>query len=261
MLNAVDDATGTTLSQVDTGETTRVLFKVLWLWIARYGVPQAVYVDLKSLYISPKENQWSAFQEACAHLDIKIIKAYSPQAKGRVERSHGVYQDRWVKELKLRKIQTIEEANTYLLESYLDAVNGKFAKAPRDLANAHRELENYAILKETLCWHHERHVQKDYTIRFENKFYQLRNHQNVRVKSKVNVRVYLDGSIGLWFQGQALLFEEIKERVQREPEKKVYTSQQRSLHAKRNRSKSPWSIFNPHWLKAKRDTQEKQYLV
>lgn len=255
LLNIVDDATGTTLSQLDTGETTRVLFKVLWLWIARYGVPQAVYVDLKSVYISPKADHWSAFQAACARLNIKIIKAYSPQAKGRVERSHGVYQDRLVKEIKLRKIETIEEANRYLLEDYLDAVNAKFAKAPSDETNGHRNLKSYGSLKEMLCWHHERQVQQDYTIRFENKFYQIMKNQGIRAKSKITVRVYLDGSIGLWCLDRPLQMKEIKERLKHQPDKKVYTPLQRSMQAKRNRSKSPWSTFNPHWLKAKKDIE------
>lgn len=81
-------------------------------WIARYGIPKALYVDLKNLYVGKIKlhdealiqiNQaFSVFANACQKLGIAIIKAYSPQAKGRVERSHQVYQDRLVKEIRLQ---------------------------------------------------------------------------------------------------------------------------------------------------------------
>jgi transposase len=114
LLNIVDDATGKTLSVMDTGETTAVIFKALWKWIENYGVPMAVYVDLKTAYVSPKEGEKSCFQQVCKKLGIEVIKAYSPQAKGRVERNHRVYQDRFIKALRLAGIKTIKDANRFL---------------------------------------------------------------------------------------------------------------------------------------------------
>lgn len=120
LMNLIDDATGKTLALLDTGETTDAAFRLLKWWIKLHGIPMAIYVDLKSLYISPKslrhmdednlvEPEWlTHFSRACKMLGIEVIKAYSPQAKGRVERNHGVYQDRFVKELRLRSIDTIE---------------------------------------------------------------------------------------------------------------------------------------------------------
>jgi transposase len=93
LLNMVDDATSKTLSRLDTGETTRVVFLTMWKWIERYGIPLAFYVDLKNVYVSPKDKSFSHVQVACEKLGIRIIKARSPQAKGRVERNHGLYQD------------------------------------------------------------------------------------------------------------------------------------------------------------------------
>ena len=135
LMNLIDDATGKTLALLDTGETTDAAFRLLKWWIKLHGIPMAIYVDLKSLYISPKslrqsdeddliEPEWlTHFSRACKVLGIEVIKAYSPQAKGRVERNHGVYQDRFVKELRLRGIQTIEDANKLLQERFIDSLN------------------------------------------------------------------------------------------------------------------------------------------
>ena len=98
LMNIVDDATGKTLSLMDYGETTRSALSLLKWWIRDAGIPAAIYVDLKSLYVSPKslrekriqsedyvEAEWlTHFSKACQGLGIEVIKAYSAQAKGRV---------------------------------------------------------------------------------------------------------------------------------------------------------------------------------
>lgn len=94
MLNIVDDATGKTFALLDEGETTLVLFKSLKRWLELYGVPEAIYVDLKTVYVSPiglksntdeeehkKQDSWSVFEQVCYRLNIKIIKAYSAQKR------------------------------------------------------------------------------------------------------------------------------------------------------------------------------------
>lgn len=83
--------------------------RILWAWIERYGIPEALYCDLKNVYLLDEqpsvEEQLegrvpkSAFGAVCEKLGIQIISAHSPQAKGRVERKHAVYQERFVKEL------------------------------------------------------------------------------------------------------------------------------------------------------------------
>lgn len=102
LLNMVDDATGITFALLDTGETTYILLTCLKKWIEKYGIPKAVYVDLKSVYVGTKhfkspyddgldKEGFSVFERVCRQLGIQIIRAYSPQAKGRVERKHGVF--------------------------------------------------------------------------------------------------------------------------------------------------------------------------
>ena len=110
-MNLVDDATGRTLSMCAKLETTEAAMRRLKMWIKKYGIPTALYEDRKNVYVPDAKVEEEARQEgrepytqfgrACAALGIKVINAYSPQAKGRVERSHAVYQDRLVKELRL----------------------------------------------------------------------------------------------------------------------------------------------------------------
>lgn len=164
LLNMVDDATSKTLAYLESGETTRCVFLVIWKWIERYGIPLAFYVDLKTVYVSRRETlSFSHVEKACKKLGIHIIKAYSPQAKGRVERKHGVYQDRFVKELRLRKIKTIEGANEVLASGFIDKLNRKFEKPARNPESAHRK-RNRIDLNQALCWEYERQIQNDWTF-------------------------------------------------------------------------------------------------
>ncbi len=179
LLNLVDDATTTTFSLIAKGETTSIVLQVLKYWIERYGIPQSIYVDQKTVYLGPKG--LSVFQQVCKRLGIEVIPAHSAQAKGRVERNHAVYQDRFVKELKLRGIQTVEEANNLLLSEFIDNLNEKFAKEPLSQEDGHSPLLD-TNLAEILVWRYQRQLQNDWTISFMNKQYQI-----VDSKSKLRV--------------------------------------------------------------------------
>ena len=107
----------------------------------------AIYVALKSLYVSPQSlkdqeddvlvaAEWlTHFSRGCKKLGIKIIKASAPQATGRVERSHAVDQDRFVKELRLKGVCTA--ANAVLANGFIDTLHKKFMKPPASLEDAH----------------------------------------------------------------------------------------------------------------------------
>jgi transposase len=267
LMNMVDDATGKTLAIMDTGETTRAAFALLKWWITEAGIPMAIYVDLKSLYISPKslrvdeneeliEPEWlTHFSKACKKLGIEIIKAYSGQAKGRVERKHGVYQDRLVKELKLKKIITIEEANQFLSNGFINKLNEKFAKEPAEPQDAHIPLTPDNDLDQVLCWETTRKVKNDWTIQLNNQHYQIEKseHYFALVKKKVTMRRHLDDSISLWYKENRLSFYPINEIPQQEimPPKRGQSSSRCSQRARENKHKTPWSLFNPNWLKIK----------
>ena len=110
LMNMVDDATGRTVALMAEEETTEAATRgAWWEWIENYRVPNELYADRKNVYITQREatieeqlsgeEPKTAFGLACGKLGIKIIPANSPQAKGRVERKHGLFQDRLVKEL------------------------------------------------------------------------------------------------------------------------------------------------------------------
>lgn len=220
LMNMVDDATGTTLSFLSEQETTEAAMRLLWRWIERYGIPEAVYCDAKNSFVLDREptigeelagiEPRGPFELACHKLGIEVIVARSPQAKGRVERNHGVYQDRFVKELRLEKIAGIEEANRFLTETYLPLINRKFAKPPIDPQDAHVPLLGQR-LENIFCFEEERVVSEDYVLRFDNRFFQIKR---CRRKlpwpgTRVIARRWLDNSIHFFWNKRELRVEEI----------------------------------------------------
>lgn len=268
LMNMVDDATGKTLALMDSGETTRAAFSLLKWWITEAGIPISIYVDLKSLYVSIKslrygedeelvEPEWlTHFSKACKKLGIEIIKAYSPQAKGRVERSHAVYQDRFVKELALKGIKTIEGANQLLSNGFVNHLNNKFAKPPADPMDAHVPLLGRGKLENILCWEFTRQVKNDWTIQFQNKVYQIRKpyQRLVSCKQKVTVRCHLNNVISFWCKDRHLLCDLIdKISSDKQYIKKGPNTIAHSEHATKNRHHTPWGRFNPQWLTSKKN--------
>ena len=226
-----------------------------------------MYVDLKNVYVSPRrcvdddvETTMNVFERVCHLLNVEIIKAYSPQAKGRVERNHGIYQDRFVKELKLKNITTIAEANDFLRRTYLAQINKKFAKKPDSSEDAHCSPKAYGDLDQIFCWEYHRQIRNDFTVRFNNEFYQLSRKEEVRLRTKqtIVVHVHLDGKVSLWKEGNRLDYEKLKEPRIKEAQisKGQITSGERSLISKSNKHKSPWSQFNPGWFKKSRRSRQ-----
>ena len=219
LLNMVDDATGRTLSLMATGETLEIVMRTLWQWIARYGIPKALYTDRKNIFKSDREptleeqlageKPMTAFERACTTLGIEIIRAHSPQAKGRVERNHAVYQDRFLKELTFRNITTIEEANHLLQGTFCDHLNAKFAKLPREKADYHRKLPKGLKLEEVFVHEQHRRVSNDWTLSYENTAYQIHadNRPLPKPKDTVVVRTSLEGTMSILFRGKKLRFD------------------------------------------------------
>lgn len=232
LMNMVDDATGTTLSFLCEQETTEAAMRLLWAWIERYGIPQAVYCDRKNAFVldrpptlreqlqgvSPK----SHFEKACEKLGIEVIVARSPQAKGRVERNHAVYQDRLVKELRLAGISEIASANAFLEGGYLEKLNAKFAKPPIDSTDGHVPLLAHQHLSDILCFSETRVVSADYVVQFENRLFQIKPQKRRRLMSpgsSVEVHKWLDGSLHFFTTDAAeLLVEEIFARPRKKQE-------------------------------------------
>jgi len=219
LMNMVDDATGTTLCRMGKEETTWAAVGVLRVWVERYGVPQALYTDWKNVYVREPsaqerlrgEEPATQLGRMCQALGIEILAARSPQAKGRVERNHGTHQDRLVKKLRRKKIDSLEEADRYLQEAYCAEHNARFAvpaAAPEDF---HLPSPGSRKLAEVFRLERERVLSNDWVVRDENRFYQVarQSQHHAPARSQVTVCEWEDGRIEIYYRGQKLRWQEI----------------------------------------------------
>ena len=217
LITMIDDATSRLLARFYPGDTVEAHFDLLGRWIQKYGRPLALYTDRHGIFEAHKKGQpdyagETQFGRALAELGIGLIKARSPQAKGRVERSFGTAQDRWVKEMRLAKVKTIVAANA-LLERLLPDHNRRFGVAPAQAADAHRAVGKTYHLAAILSVQEERVVSNDYTIRFENRLYQLdRPIYPGERGGKVTIEMRLEGAMAIRFGSRYLNYHEIAAR-------------------------------------------------
>lgn len=225
LLIFIDDATSRILLGVFIPvEDTQDLLASVKTYLSLHGRPVAFYVDRDSIY---KVNRQASIEEdlrdsqpmtqftrAMEELGIEMIFAFSPQAKGRVERGFHTHQDRLVKELRLAGISTIAEANEFLRRIYIPKHNARYAVAPRSSIDAHRPLLKEHRLNEILSFRLERIVANDFTLRFKNRFLQILPNQAVviRPKDAVLLETRLDGSTHIRFKGVYLGFRALPQR-------------------------------------------------
>jgi transposase len=223
LIHMVDDATSTSLARFAAEETTWGVADTLRAWVEKYGVPQALYVDWKSVYQSaPTARQKqegivpvSQFGRMCQKLGIEWIGAHSPQAKGRVERGHGTHQDRLIKKMRLKKIAGYEAANEFLANAYLAQHNAKYAVAAREQADYHLRVPPRLDLEQVFCLEEERIVSPDWVVQYDQRWLQIEGEgQKVRVDrgASVTVREHRNGSVSLWFKGTKVRWHEMAER-------------------------------------------------
>lgn len=175
----VDDATSRlTAARFVEAETTEAYQDILKAHLEKYGRPKGLYVDKHAIFRTSREN--SCMQERETHfgrvlreLDIELICANSPQAKGRVERANGTLQDRLIKEMRLRGISMIEEGNRYLPE-FLEWYNDKFGREPREAEDGHRSLRAGDDLERIFARRSRRKLSKALSFQYEGVFYQIR---------------------------------------------------------------------------------------
>jgi hypothetical protein len=170
----IDDATSLTYARLYSAETTDAAFDVFGRWVKRQGIPRALYVDRHSIYRDEDHPEHpTQFGRAMKELSVELIQAHSPQAKGRVERRNAVFQDRLVKEMRLRKINDMAGANVFLEGKFLEDLNGRYAVAPRQDDDLHRPVERGTVLEEVLCVQEQRVVSQDWCVRWQNRWLQI----------------------------------------------------------------------------------------
>jgi transposase len=183
LIGAIDDATGKVLFLLLRPSEDQVGYLLLLRSIAqRYGLPMSIYHDRHTILRSPKQatleeqlagqTPMSQIQRIMAELGIESIPAYSPQAKGRIERLWGTLQDRLTKELRLAHVTTLEQANSFL-PGFIERYNARFAQPPQDPADAwvplpaDLDLPYYFAIRET------RKVGRDHCMRYAGRCWQL----------------------------------------------------------------------------------------
>lgn len=232
LMGYIDDATGNAFGLFYEYEGRSPAMDSFRKYVEKYGIPQSVYLDKHTTYRSPKKptledelnNQktLTQFARALSELGVHIIYADSPQAKGRVERSFRTHQDRLVKEMRLKNINTIKEANRFARSYYFPKHNRKFTVLAKDKANLHTPIPKGLDLDRIFCIKNKAHLRKDFTIQYNNRFYQI---LNTLKTDKVAVEERLNGKVHIYHKEKELKFKIIDKRPQepKQPRKPRYT--------------------------------------
>jgi transposase len=234
LMGYIDDATGGVFGRFYDYEGTMPAMDSFKRYIRKRGLPLKVYLDKHSTYKSTAKptieeelsgvEPLSEFERALKELGVEVSHAHSPQAKGRIERLFRTFQDRVIKEMRLRGVKAIEEGNKFL-EEYLPLYNKRFSVQPRDKDDVHRALPRGMDLNAFLCIKTERTLRNDFTVAHNHKLYQI---EDATKASKVIVQDRMDGSMRMTYQGRALRFKEITERPIRENKQPVATKRRKT---------------------------------
>lgn len=223
LVQFVDDATSeTTSAKFVDAESTESYLKILEEHLKKYGRPLAFYVDKHRIFrICEEELKKSEgvthFGRVLKELDIELICAHSPQAKGRVERKNGVLQDRLIKEMRLEGINTIEEANKFL-PHFLEKHNKQFRKEAAKPEDAHRPLRKQDDLKRIFARKDKRKLSKDLTFQHQGILYMIETKTPNRLRhASVDVLWREKGSIEVEYDGIKLSYKKWTERIEERP--------------------------------------------
>ena len=225
LMGYIDDATGRVFGRFYEYEGTIPAMESFKGYIRKYGIPLSVYLDKHTTYKSPAKatvedelngtEPLSEFERALKELGVEVRHAHSPQAKGRIERLFKTFQDRVVKEMRLKEICTIEEANKFL-QGYLPEYNRRFTVQSKKTGNLHRKVPKGMPLDGILCIKTERVLRNDLTISYDGNLYQVMDKTNAK---KVMVEKRINGTMAIIHNGNRLRFKEITERPEKENKK------------------------------------------
>jgi transposase len=213
LLVMIDDATGAlgALSFVPE-ESFFGYCGLLRQYLAGHGRPAGLYTDKHGIFRVNIPNvglgdNLTQFGRAMQSLEIPILCANTPQAKGRVERANQTLQDRLVKEMRLRRINDMQQGNAYLPEFIVD-FNARFAVQPRSSLDAHRPMLAHHNLDQFLAWHETRLITKNLTLQFKNVVYQIQTDRPAYALNHVQVTVCQDdqGEVAILYKDKQLSY-------------------------------------------------------
>lgn len=218
-------------------------FTALKSHIIKYGRPKGIYSDRHSIFGGSDYIKKAQFPRALKELRIDHVLARSPQAKGRVERANQTLQDRLIKEMRLRNINTLDDANVYL-QNFIEEFNKKFSKEPRGQFDAHRPIDSDFDLEQTLARCEIRTLSKDLSFSFNNKNYQILEPKKINrlMNKRVEIRQTSD-HIRVFYEGKELKYALMSEWF----DKQLLNSKQIIVwkdHARRAPAKDhPWRKY------------------
>lgn len=211
----VDDATskvtGARFVPVENAEAYKSVLKEHLL---KYGRPRAIYSDRHSIFRMNREEQGGRgethFGGILRELDIELICARSPQAKGRVERKNGLFQDRLVKEMRLKGIKSLQEGNDYLPE-FIEEMNKRFAISPTSSVDAHRKLSSQIDLGRVFAIKETRKLTKNLILQYKNEQYMIQTQTPNRMRhTRVDI-IEREGKVTIEYQGEQLEYKKWSE--------------------------------------------------
>lgn len=223
LLQFVDDATSrTTVAQFFPSETTEGYLKLLEEQLEKYGRPLEMYVDKHVIFRVNREELKKGigvthFGRVVKELGIELICAHSPQAKGRIERKNGVLQDRLIKEMRLRGINTLEEGNRFLPE-FLEKLDRRFGQEAASRENAHRPLRARDDLKRIFARKERRKLSKDLTFQHRGTLYMVETKTPNRLRhADVEILWRGEEEIEVEYNGVKLKYKKWAEKEDKRP--------------------------------------------
>ncbi len=249
---AIDDATSEILAlYFAPNECMEGYFEIVRQMVTTYGIPTSLYCDRHTIFVSPNDGKLSIedqlagknvnltqFSRAMEELGINIIKAHSPQAKGRIERLWETLQSRLPVEFKLHGITTIEQANSFLSE-FMVKYNRKFSVSPEDDTPAFRALDESINLDHILCIKENRMIIEDSAFSYCGKYYQLlKNGKKSGALPKAKITVLTSKKIGV----KAMYSDEIYDtrELSEKPKKEVNHQHKEKIGNTKPSKDHPW---------------------
>jgi hypothetical protein len=243
----IDDATGGVFSRFYPGETTGAAMESFKEYIEEYGIPESLYFDRHSIYKTTRQANLeeqlkgqlpkTQFEMVLEVLGVEPIHAYSPQAKGRIERLFSTFQDRLIKEMRLAGINNLDAANNFLKE-YLPRYNCIFAIPAANSKNLHKPVPSDMDLDWVFALREKRTISKDFTVSWNNRAFLLSKPSGSLIKAQVIVLENLKGEIRIWLNNRYLEFTEITAGTLRQ----IRTKKQ---SAGKTIAKLPYKIWKP----------------
>ena len=224
----IDDATSKRYARFYEYEGTFPFMDSFKRYAKKYGLPQSIYIDKHSTYKSTgkpsiedelnNREPLTQVGRALRELGVDVIFADSPQAKGRVERNFETFQDRLVKEMRLRKIKTIPQANAFL-RYYMPGFDKRFSVEPIEDADLHRPLPKGMDFDAILCIKKDHPLRNDFTVVHDKKLYQILERTNAK---KVTVEHRINGRMLITYKDKPLRYKEITQKPKRKEKKPKY---------------------------------------